>query len=153
MTYQIGGLAQLAERVLSMHEVWGSIPQFSKERRRCVTDMTRGNGGWQWTVTQVSEIHLFAAVPYWQVSHHIMSRACIGWPGPRRSVNGREESLALKSSPNQPESAVLEISWKGGHTPPQLTLHKLWVEPWRCCRQSSLHCEWEVSKMQYNSSE
>jgi hypothetical protein len=26
----LGGLAQLAERVLSMHEVWGSIPQFSK---------------------------------------------------------------------------------------------------------------------------
>ena len=24
-----GELAQLAERVLSMHEVWGSIPQFS----------------------------------------------------------------------------------------------------------------------------
>ena len=26
---QLGGLAQLAERVLSMHEVSGSIPEFS----------------------------------------------------------------------------------------------------------------------------
>ena len=39
-----GGLAQLAERVLSMHEVWGLIPQFSNEKPRCVTIMTRGKG-------------------------------------------------------------------------------------------------------------
>jgi hypothetical protein len=32
-----GGLAQLVERVLSMHEVWGSIPQFSIE---CTIFMT-----------------------------------------------------------------------------------------------------------------
>ena len=30
--HQIGGLAQLVERVLSMHEVAGSIPAFSRNR-------------------------------------------------------------------------------------------------------------------------
>ena len=35
MSQEIGGLAQLAERVLSMHEVAGSIPAFSMLFERC----------------------------------------------------------------------------------------------------------------------
>ena len=37
----IGGLAQLVERVLSMHEVWGSIPQFSRFNRHSDCDFCK----------------------------------------------------------------------------------------------------------------
>ena len=38
--YDFGGLAQLAERVLSMHEVLGSIPKFSRAHKRNVMLLT-----------------------------------------------------------------------------------------------------------------
>jgi hypothetical protein len=43
-----GGLAQLVERLLSMQEVWGSIPQFSKLEATCQYLLEKKSGPNNW---------------------------------------------------------------------------------------------------------